>query len=92
MPTCQRQAGASSRGQPAQPDAILREKPGKLHTRLHYDVLKARSLAERGEGNFLGSAGANFKRPVLQTGRSTKNWQNADPVTVLVAATSAQKI
>lgn len=70
---CPRKAEDSGRVQPAEPDGALREEPGTLHTRLHYDVPKTRSLVER-EGDFLGSAGANSKIPILQMGRNTKNW------------------
>lgn len=66
VPMYQRKVEDSGRTQSAQPEVTLRE---NLHTRLHYYVPKARSLVDRGEGDFLGSAGENSKRSILPTGQ-----------------------
>lgn len=71
VPMYQRKVEDSGRTQSAQPEVTLRE---NLHTRLHYHVPKARSLAERGEEHFLGSAGENFKRSILLLVRNTSKW------------------
>lgn len=66
---CQRKVEDSGRTQSVQPDVTLRE---NLYTRLRYYVPKARSLAERGEGDFLGLTGENSKRSILLLVRNTK--------------------